>query len=152
METKICTKCNTEYPATLYYWHKQKRGKNGLHSYCIPCRKALRKDYGSTDEFKKINRERTKEWRKNNTEKAKKASKKNRLLHGFKHDEKRREKYNNNPEYKKKIIDKRLEYKENLHSSYIASSLRVGVKSIPDDVLETRRLIISLKRAIKDNY
>lgn len=35
--TKVCTKCNCEKPATLEFFHKQKRGLHGLRSDCKKC-------------------------------------------------------------------------------------------------------------------
>lgn len=37
MDTKICTKCKRELPATLDFFYKQKRGLFGLHSRCKEC-------------------------------------------------------------------------------------------------------------------
>lgn len=43
-----CTKCGTEYPATLEYFNAQKGGKYGLSSWCKTCIKA----YRNSEEFK----------------------------------------------------------------------------------------------------
>jgi hypothetical protein len=40
METKRCTKCGTEYPRTPEYFQRQKGPKDGLHSWCKPCKRA----------------------------------------------------------------------------------------------------------------
>ena len=37
METKVCTKCNVEYPATAEYFHRSKSGKYGLTARCKKC-------------------------------------------------------------------------------------------------------------------
>lgn len=38
---KVCTYCGDEKPATREHFHRSKFGKNGLHSYCKMCIKAL---------------------------------------------------------------------------------------------------------------
>ena len=38
METKVCSKCKTEYPATTDYFYRHKSEKSGLHSWCKKCR------------------------------------------------------------------------------------------------------------------
>lgn len=40
MNYKVCTKCNTNLPATRNNFHVQKRGKYGLRSMCITCSRA----------------------------------------------------------------------------------------------------------------
>jgi hypothetical protein len=37
MESKICTKCKEEKPATLEYFSKHKKTKSGLNSWCRLC-------------------------------------------------------------------------------------------------------------------
>lgn len=37
MQTKICSRCRNEYPATEEYFHKQKKGKYGVTSRCKKC-------------------------------------------------------------------------------------------------------------------
>jgi len=51
--TKTCTKCKLEYPATSEYFTSNKRGKNGLHSWCRKCTNKQSRD-----------------WKHNNSEKA----------------------------------------------------------------------------------
>lgn len=36
-KTKKCSKCNTEFPATLEYFYKQQAGKYGLRADCKEC-------------------------------------------------------------------------------------------------------------------
>jgi hypothetical protein len=43
METKICTKCGAEYPATIEFFEKFKKGKYGLLPTCRHCRKEYEK-------------------------------------------------------------------------------------------------------------
>lgn len=37
METKICTKCKQEYPATSEYFYNNNRNKDKLHNWCKKC-------------------------------------------------------------------------------------------------------------------
>jgi len=43
-KTKTCKKCNIEYPATLDYFSKHKREKDGLRTECKACNKAYKKE------------------------------------------------------------------------------------------------------------
>lgn len=45
METRICTKCGKELPATNEYFGKAKLGKYGLKSQCKECHNALGREY-----------------------------------------------------------------------------------------------------------
>jgi hypothetical protein len=64
METKICTKCHTEYPATTEYFHKNNIGNKGLNSRCKNCKSLFRKDYYHNHKEKEVNC--SKNWNKNN--------------------------------------------------------------------------------------
>lgn len=44
-QTKICTKCKKELPATREYFFKQKLGKYGVRAVCKACIKIYKKDY-----------------------------------------------------------------------------------------------------------
>lgn len=48
--TKRCTKCNQEYPTTLEFWVRQKKGKYGLRSNCKKCGSTEYKAYRSQRE------------------------------------------------------------------------------------------------------
>lgn len=52
METKICSKCGKELPATTEYFHKNKFGKYGLQSVCKKCKYEVNKEK-SAEYFKK---------------------------------------------------------------------------------------------------
>lgn len=64
MKTKICTKCRTEYPATLEYFGPHKLMKNGLRSRCRKCRREDDKEYRQTEKRKAYQREYGKEYHK----------------------------------------------------------------------------------------
>ena len=65
--SRICTHCLEDKPATLEFFPLHKMGKHGLHSCCIPCKKA--------DDTKRRNRPdqkaRQKAWRDANKAKVK---------------------------------------------------------------------------------
>lgn len=44
-ETKVCSKCKQEFPATRDYFYRQKGGKYGLRGICIDCKKKQDKQY-----------------------------------------------------------------------------------------------------------
>jgi len=66
---KVCSKCKTEYPATLEYFFKHPKCKDGLSSWCKSCRKEAIKQWNNKNRDKK-NIHNTK-WRMNNPEQAK---------------------------------------------------------------------------------
>lgn len=47
MEIKVCTKCETELPATTEYFHKSKRSKDGLYTQCKKCYNAYNRRWRS---------------------------------------------------------------------------------------------------------
>lgn len=69
--TKRCAKCKREYPATLQYFHHHKGRKDGLHAWCIECKRI-----GETD--------RNRRYYENNREKVINSSK----VYAEKHPEK----------------------------------------------------------------
>lgn len=62
-QTKVCTKCGVELPATTEYWHKAKLGKYGLTAICKACASEYRaaryqaNRTASLEQNKKYNRE-----------------------------------------------------------------------------------------------
>lgn len=59
MKTKICNKCGKELPATLEFFHKYSRKKDGLFNTCKECRVVEKKEYS------KLNKEKIKKYNKN---------------------------------------------------------------------------------------
>jgi len=53
MLIKICTKCKSELPATVEYFHKNRNGKFGLRGVCKKCYKCYSSVY-YTNNRKKI--------------------------------------------------------------------------------------------------
>lgn len=70
--TKACTKCGTQYPATLEYFGADKRRKDGLRSYCLACHRE------SSRCWRKANAERHREysrrWRQENPERERETN------------------------------------------------------------------------------
>lgn len=50
MDTKTCSKCGDEFPATTEYWHRDNRSKDGLLGHCKTCEGARRQKRRSTEE------------------------------------------------------------------------------------------------------
>ena len=98
---KKCNICQKEKPANYEHFHKQKKGKYGYRSTCKSCLKIKRREYTSTDEYKKKHREKMSEWRKNNPEKALEISRRSYKRNGWKDNEKKREKLRTDEEYQK---------------------------------------------------
>ena len=66
METKVCTKCGEEKPATREFFHKQKDGRHGFRSDCKVCvrsrpRRWRVENKEKTAEYSKLYREQNKE-------------------------------------------------------------------------------------------
>jgi len=206
---KICVKCGLKLPATKEFWYVQKAGKYGLRSKCKKCSCNEVKDYRKSPENKEKHRIRMNEWRKKNPEKALEISRKNYKIHRKKNNEKRKEKYRTDEEYRLKHIQYDKKYKESgkryesnskpenrekarlrsqsrrkddtkkehdykrnakwreenkehiqelwkrnrkeLKPSYVAQTMRIKVDELTPEILETKRIIIKLKRELKSN-
>lgn len=96
-DTKICTKCGRELPATEEFFYKDKYQKNGLKSHCKICEK----------EYRDQNKERSKQYGKEYRKQHKEEKKQYYLKHKEKINEKRKEYYSNNKEL---INEKGKEY------------------------------------------
>ena len=68
METKVCTKCGEEKPATTEFFYKKKGGRLGLQARCKVCHGATVKCYRK--EHKEEIAEYNKRWREQNPEKV----------------------------------------------------------------------------------
>jgi 5-methylcytosine-specific restriction endonuclease McrA len=66
---KQCTLCKKEFPATLDYFHKCKKGKNGLYPRCKKCELEYAKKHNSKKETKEKKAIQQKEYREKNKEK-----------------------------------------------------------------------------------
>lgn len=67
MESKECTSCHVEYPATSEYFHRNKNKRDGLEYRCKKCRSVQWKDYIEKARDKK--RERGRAYYQENREK-----------------------------------------------------------------------------------
>jgi len=206
---KICVKCGSKLPATVEFWHIQKAGKYGLRSKCKKCSCDEMKDYRKSPEIKEKHRIKMIEWRKKNPEKTLEISRKNYKIHGEKHNQKKKEKYWTDKEYRLKCIAYDIKYKESgkrlesnskkenreaarlrskirrqnetkkeqdykrnakwreenkehiqelwksnreeLKPAYVAQAMRLKVKDLTPEILQTKQLIIKLKRELKSN-
>ena len=52
METKVCTKCSKELPATKEFFYAEKRGKYGVRSSCKKCDAKYHAKYYASDKYK----------------------------------------------------------------------------------------------------
>lgn len=75
METKVCTKCDVEYPITEEYFVLDNRSKNGLGAQCKKC------DNARSQNWREKNSEKQKEYYQKNKEKRNGESKKWRQEH-----------------------------------------------------------------------
>jgi hypothetical protein len=150
METKICTKCNNEYPATknyFYYAHNKHTlatGEIKIYSYlrkiCINCTQEGLSAYERNPKTKKIGqRRRSKRYKELHKEKVKEYFNKWS-----------RENKNKIKEYKRKT---KQNASEQLKKSYIKDSMKSNLgllyKNIPDAIIEVKRQQLLLYREIK---
>ena len=169
--TKICTGCKKEMLATKEFFHINKKGKYGLTSKCKPCTKAKSENYYKKNR-KKIN-ETSRKWKKENPEKVKEIARKWYKENPEKCKEYSRKWYKENPEkckekgvkYRENNPEKFREYMrksykkntekckerskiniENLTDSYVSSLMKTPVNHLNPQIIETRRLIILIKR------
>jgi len=77
MQTKICSKCSKELPATNEYFQPRKVSKDGLYSYCKDCLKIEHKKYRENNKEKIAMK--SKQFRIDNKEKTAEYSKIYRL-------------------------------------------------------------------------
>ena len=131
MKTKICTKCNKTLPATNEFFYIGKRGKYGLVAICKSCQIEYRKQYTSTDTYKKRRREEMAKWRKENPEKNKELRDRSYKKNKERVNKERREKYNTDEEYRQRqnLYDKKYtesgRRKELYAKNYVKERLRV---------------------------
>jgi len=174
--TKICTKCKIEMLATKEFFNAMKLGKYGLDSKCKKCKNASNEEYrkNNSEKLKEIYRkhykentkkynERQKKWKKDNFEKVKKnrrkyykenSEKSKKSIRKWRENNSERDKQNqikykkNNPE---KVKEWTKKVTENLTDSYIAQLLKTPVKHLNPQIIETKRLIILIKRELRKN-
>lgn len=164
METKICTKCGKELPATTEYFYKDLTLKLGLDSLCKTCKsERSRKHYLKNKE--KILKQHAK-YKEEHKEQVTKYSKKYREEHkeqtaeyGKKYRQEHKEQitthlkkyYQNNkhkPIYKQKKAICLKKLRNALHPAYVASKLYISVKDLTPELLEQKRLTILIKREL----
>lgn len=116
-ETKICTKCKKDLPATLEYFYCWNQHEDGLRHHCKDCWKQYNKKYGKI--YRKENKDRIKIWKINNPEyyrKWKEVNSDNRKRYRQNNKEQRREYHR---EYMEKIRHskdgRRLQFLKNIH-------------------------------------
>ena len=151
---KKCTCCGGEFPATEEYWYKHKRSKYGLNSKCKRCYK----EYGQRLEVKERKSKRQR-LRYNSDDLYRKTILEKRMLRRESIAEYKHQWEKNNPEYhniryknnSEKIKEHRRKVVDELRPYYVASSMRRSVNDLTPEIIETKRLIIQLKRELKNN-
>ena len=73
-QTKICTGCLNEYPATSDYFHKNKPSPDGFHPKCKTCRSKLAAERYQRDADRIL--QKAAEWKRNNPDKVAAQAKK----------------------------------------------------------------------------
>ena len=110
-DTKKCSKCGVEKPATPEFYHRDKNRKDGLHYDCKECNKLYRENNKEKyKEYYENNKEKKKEYYENNKEKILEQKKLYRENNKEKIKEKDKLRYENN---KEKILEQRKLHYEN---------------------------------------
>jgi len=140
--TKICTGCKKEMLATKEFFHSQKGGKYRLNAKCKECKNAFDKKWAkeNPEKIKEKSKKYNKKWSEKNKEYHKKWSEKNKEYH---------KKYRKNNA--KKLSEKQKKWIKNLPNAYIANCLGTPLKHLNPQIIETRRLIILIKRELRKN-
>ncbi len=155
METRICTKCGEEKPATVEFFYKQKRGLLGLHSRCKICENkrcikwfidnpAKAREYKRNEYHrnKDIINKRNKSWSSNNRDKINICKTKWRNEHP--------EKYEN--EKKANRLNQTIN-RENLKDTYIKDKLQqqfgIPISEIPQELIEAKRRQLKYSRHLR---
>jgi len=136
METKICTKCGQELPATTEYFYKN---GNHLRSHCKKCITIRCKEYYQKNKEDIITR--VIKYQKNN-EKVKKYQESYRLKHREKAKQTTKEWYKNNTERAKNTIKncifKRKEYYQKKAKEYVDKN-RIRIKQVKKEWREKNK-------------
>lgn len=148
MQTKTCTICGKDFPATSEYFYVRKDSKDGLRNDCKECRKNHTKEY-SKDNKEKVS-EYGKQYREQNKEKMKDYKKQyyennnaNILENNKKWKEDNKEYYKNQQkEYRKENKEVMKEWRKN-NKEYIAENMKKWQKQN----LEKCRIIKQRRRA-----
>jgi hypothetical protein len=149
METKICTKCGKELPATIEYFYKDTTVKSGLHASCKTC-KSERSEKAYLKNKEKILKQQAK-YKQEHKKQISEYGKKYHQEHKEQIAERLRKYYQNNKykpinKQKKAIYAKKL--MNTLHPAYIANKLHISVKDLTSELLEQKRLTILIKREL----
>ena len=146
MQTKICNKCNNEFPATLDYFFAQKKGKYGVRAKCKQCLKEYASEYRSTPEYRERHRLEMIEYRKKKPQLIKKINDKSRNKNKEIYNEKRRYLYKTDTEYKQKKIEQERKYKESGRRYFVGSKPEQREKA----VIRSRNRRLNPEKRIQD--
>ena len=139
MITKTCTCCKLELPKTTDYFRKRgEKNSNCFRSQCKNC-------------FDEKQRKRHIEYYKNNTEKEKERHKTWILNNKEQRAKTVNKSYLKNIE-KQKIYDKKRsnELTDTIILNRLVSQTSINRNEIPKEMIETKRLLIQLKRTLKN--
>ena len=107
MKTKVCTKCQEEYPATTEHFNKKQTGKYGLTSRCKVCISHCRKKYYEENKEKILLKD--KEHRSKNKDKIYEVQKKWVRANRKRVQETKKKWRDKNPDYNKQYYKKNKE-------------------------------------------
>lgn len=135
IKTKICTKCGGEFPTTLEFFHKAKKGKHGLSCRCKTCRREYSKEY---------QRKRYKVDSVNMLARTRERSKRKKRVRN-KPDGYYKTYYRANR--KRRIESKKKNYIKNIIKNFVKDSPLMP-NEIPEELIRARKLLVLIRSEI----
>lgn len=170
---KICTKCKVKYPKSKKYFFKKSQNRNGLRAICKKCHKEdaverkiqnrckeegiLRSEWEEFKRKKLLERDifQFKDERLKYYPRPLRARILRKIRNGYNfttleqyYKDDQRGKKNRKYNYKNNGKITRSDILENLPDYYVAGLLRKKVGDIPKEIIETKRLIVKIRREI----
>ncbi|MCC6615534.1 MAG: hypothetical protein IT320_18820 [Anaerolineae bacterium] len=122
---KRCTKCGETYPATAEYFNRDKRHRDGLHSWCKQCSREGSRAYHAANAERV--RENKRNWREANPERHRENNRVWRNANLERQRERNRVWYAANPEHARAISHNREARKRGLPSTFTAEQARFAL-------------------------
>lgn len=133
MDTKTCTKCGVEYPATYEFFHRRKESKDGLRGDCKLCNC-------------KSSNERGKKYRTENSDLVHAQKIKWYSEHKEYYQKWREENKEYQHEYDKKRTQKKLEYLKNKNKRWYQKNTAYAINQSKERYRDNKQTVINQKK------
>lgn len=161
--TKVCTKCQEEYPATTEYFHSSPRNKHGVTTSCKKCRSedGKKRYHNETPEQRRHRKKRCQKWEQENKEKRKEQRRRHDRSDYFKEyysNEENRQRRNeyckqhrlDNLDHYKELMSKH--FQDNKSSYYARAAKRRGMQRNQAPDYTNHELIARIYDACPEGY